>query len=36
MGGLTNTRATTAAAGVVAAVIVGLNIFLLVQTFGLA
>src|SRR5438105_11660338 len=34
MGGLVNRRATTAAAVVVAAVISGLNIFLLGQTFG--
>jgi manganese transport protein len=36
MGALTNARATTAAAVVVAALIIGLNVFLLVQTLGLA
>jgi len=36
MGSLTNHRITTAAAIAVAAVIIGLNVFLLVQTFGLA
>ncbi|MDX6512635.1 MAG: hypothetical protein QOE36_2139, partial [Gaiellaceae bacterium] len=36
MGGLVNRRWTTVAAVVVATVISGLNIFLLVQTFGLA
>jgi manganese transport protein len=36
MGVLVNQRATTAAAAVVAALISGLNVFLLVQTFGLA
>jgi manganese transport protein len=36
MGSLVNTRLTIAAATVVAALISGLNIFLLVQTFGLA
>jgi manganese transport protein len=36
MGALANGRATTAAAGLVAALIVALNVFLLVQTFGLA
>jgi manganese transport protein len=35
MGGLVNRRATVAAAWVVAALISGLNIFLLAQTFGL-
>jgi Mn2+/Fe2+ NRAMP family transporter len=34
MGGLVNARATTAAAVVVAGVIIALNVFLLVQTFG--
>ena len=34
MGALVNGRATTAAAAVVAALIVGLNIFLLVQTLA--
>ena len=34
MGVLVNRRITTVAAGIVAAVIVGLNIFLLAQTFG--
>jgi manganese transport protein len=34
MGGLVNARATTAAACVVAAVIIALNVFLLVQTFA--
>ena len=36
MGPLTNHRLTTAAAIAVAAVIIGLNVFLLVQTFGIA
>jgi manganese transport protein len=36
MGPLANRRATTIVAGVVAALISGLNVFLLVQTFGLA
>jgi manganese transport protein len=36
MGGLVNRRATTAAAAVVATLIVALNVFLLAQTFGLA
>jgi manganese transport protein len=36
MGPLVNRRITTIAAAVVAAVIVGLNIFLLLQTAGLA
>jgi manganese transport protein len=36
MGPLTNRRATTAAAACVAALISGLNVFLLAQTFGLA
>jgi manganese transport protein len=36
MGGLVNRRVTTAIAVVVAALISGLNVFLLVQTFGLA
>jgi manganese transport protein len=36
MGSLVNHRATTAAAVVVAAMISGLNVFLLAQTFGLA
>jgi manganese transport protein len=36
MGGLVNRRITTAAAAVIAAVISGLNVFLLAQTFGLA
>ena len=35
MGGLVNNRVTIAAASVVAAIIVVLNVFLLVQTFGL-
>ena len=35
MGLLVNHRITTAVAAVVAALISGLNIFLLVQTFGL-
>ena len=35
MGSLVNRRITTLAAGAAAAVIVGLNIFLLAQTFGL-
>jgi manganese transport protein len=35
MGVLVNARATVVAAGVVAAIISGLNIFLLGQTFGL-
>ena len=35
MGGLVNRRTTTALAVAVAAVISGLNVFLLVQTFGL-
>jgi manganese transport protein len=35
MGGLANARATTVAATLVAAVIISLNVFLLVQTFGL-
>jgi manganese transport protein len=35
MGGLVNRRATTAVAGVVVVLIVGLNLFLLTQTFGL-
>ena len=34
MGALVNRKITTVAAGVVAAVIIGLNFFLLVQTFG--
>jgi manganese transport protein len=34
MGGLANARATTAAAAVVAGVIIALNVFLLVQTFA--
>ena len=34
MGVLVNRRITTLAAGIVAALIVGLNIFLLAQTFG--
>ena len=34
MGGLVNRRTTTAVAVAVAAVISGLNVFLLVQTFG--
>ena len=33
MGALVNRRATTAVAGVVAALIIGLNVFLLYQTF---
>jgi manganese transport protein len=33
MGGLVNSRLTTAAAGLVAAIIVSLNLFLLYQTF---
>ena len=36
MGGLVNRRSTTAVAVVVVALIVGLNLFLLTQTFGLA
>jgi manganese transport protein len=36
MGVLVNHRATTIAAWVVAALISGLNIFLLAQTFGIA
>jgi manganese transport protein len=36
MGPLVNRRITTAAASVIAAVIVALNVFLLAQTFGLA
>jgi manganese transport protein len=36
MGALVNRRVTTAAASVIAAVIVALNVFLLAQTFGLA
>ena len=36
MGVLVNARATTAAACVVAGLIIGLNVFLLVQTFGIA
>ena len=36
MGALVNRRTTVAAAAVVAALISGLNVFLLVQTFGLA
>jgi manganese transport protein len=36
MGPLVNARGTTAAASVVAALIIALNVFLLVQTFGLA
>jgi manganese transport protein len=36
MGSLVNHRATTAAAVVVAALISGLNVFLLAQTFGFA
>ena len=36
MGVLVNRRLTVAAAVVVAALITGLNVFLLVQTFGLA
>jgi manganese transport protein len=35
MGGLANARATTVAATLVAGVIISLNVFLLVQTFGL-
>jgi manganese transport protein len=35
MGNLVNRRATTAAAAAIAAVIIGLNFFLLGQTFGL-
>jgi manganese transport protein len=35
MGVLVNRRATIAAAAVIAALISGLNVFLLVQTFGL-
>jgi manganese transport protein len=35
MGGLANARVTTAAATLVAGVIISLNVFLLVQTFGL-
>ena len=35
MGVLVNRRLTIAAAAVVAALITGLNVFLLVQTFGL-
>jgi len=35
MGGLVNRRSTTAVAGVVASLIIVLNVFLLVQTFGL-
>ncbi len=35
MGGLVNNRVTIAAASLVAAIIVVLNVFLLVQTFGL-
>jgi manganese transport protein len=35
MGTLVNARATTVAAGIVAALISGLNVFLLAQTFGL-
>jgi manganese transport protein len=35
MGPLVNARATTVAAGVVAALIIGLNVFLLAQTFAL-
>ena len=34
MGGLVNARATTAAACVVATLIIALNVFLLFQTFG--
>jgi len=34
MGPLVNRRVTTVAAGAAAAVIIGLNVFLLVQTFG--
>jgi len=36
MGVLVNHRLTTAAAALVASLIIGLNVFLLVQTFGLA
>jgi len=36
MGALVNHRATTAAASVVAGLIIALNVFLLIQTFGLA
>ena len=36
MGGLVNRRATTVAAGAVASLIIVLNVFLLVQTFGVA
>jgi manganese transport protein len=36
MGVLVNHKATTAIAAVVASLIIGLNVFLLVQTFGLA
>jgi Mn2+/Fe2+ NRAMP family transporter len=36
MGALVNHRVTTAIAALVAALISGLNIFLLAQTFGLA
>jgi manganese transport protein len=36
MGVLVNHKATTAIASVVASLIIGLNVFLLVQTFGLA
>jgi manganese transport protein len=36
MGTLVNRSATTAAAGLVAAVIIGLNVYLLLQTFGVA
>jgi manganese transport protein len=36
MGGLVNAKATIVAATAVAALITGLNIFLLTQTFGLA
>ena len=35
MGVLVNAKATTAAASTVAAVIISLNVFLLLQTFGI-
>jgi manganese transport protein len=35
MGSLANGRLTTAAASVIAALIIGLNVFLLARTFGL-
>jgi len=36
MGPLVNRRSTTLAASAIAAVIISLNIFLLLQTFGIA